>query len=476
MKLYYLSELDIKLKQPTFNSQAHKVKGKFTMDRLKKTVVTMGMLVMFLVVGFGSVNAQGRSVSLQTFYDELSYHGDWINNPDYGYVWRPNVGNDFRPYYTNGRWLMTEYGNTWVSDYSWGWAPFHYGRWFYDDYDGWIWLPDTEWGPAWVDWRTGGGYYGWAPLGPRMSININIGRRYYPDNYWVFIPQRHIYYTGGYYNYWQPNRNVVIIRNTTIINNVYIDRSNRNVRYNSGPRADDIRRATRQTVRVHKIADANTPGSSRVNRGTVNIYRPQVNRDKDATPRAVANNTSRPSRSDASTTNNSGRGNAVSTRDNNNSSSTTRPSRNTAEDSRTREANNTRATVPSRTADPSAGRSSSESRRPSTPERSQAAPQRATGNTVERSSGSTSSESRRPERTERSQPRGTSSAPQRVERSQPSGSSERQSAPQRTERSSSPQRVERSAPSSSPSPSRSTERSSGGSSSSRSSGGTRPSR
>lgn len=451
------------------------------MNRFKKTVFTFGVLIGFLIVGFSTVNAQGRNVSLQVFYDELSHHGEWVNNPDYGYVWRPNVGNDFRPYYTNGRWLMTEYGNTWVSDYSWGWAPFHYGRWFYDDYDGWVWLPDTEWGPAWVDWRTGGGYYGWAPMGPRMSININIGRRYYPDNYWVFIPQRHIYYTGGYYNYWQPNRNVVIIKNTTIINNVYVDRGNRNVRYNSGPRASDIRRATNREVRVYKVADANTAGSSRISRGTVNVYRPQVERGKDATPRTVANNnTSRPSRSDASTTNNSGRGNAVNTKDNN-SGSTTRPSRNTAEDSRTREANNTRATVPSRTAEPSAGRSSTESRRPSTPERGQAAPQRTTGTTVERSTGSTSSESRRPEGRERSQPAERTSAtiPQRVERSQPSsGSSERQSAPQRTERPSTPQRVERSAPSSSPAPSRSTERSSGGSSSSRSSGGgsARPSR
>ncbi len=447
------------------------------MNRLNKTVWTLGILVIFLIVGFSPAKAQGRSVSLQTFYDELSYHGDWINNPDYGYVWRPNVGNDFRPYYTNGRWLMTEYGNTWVSDYSWGWAPFHYGRWFYDDYDGWIWLPDTEWGPAWVDWRTGGGYYGWAPMGPRITVNINIGRRYYPDNYWIFIPQRHIY-ANNYYNYWRPNRNVVIIKNTTIINNVYVDRSNRNVRYNSGPRADDIRRVTRQNVTVHKIADASKPGSSRVTRGTVNIYRPQVDRSKDATPRAVASNsTSRPSRADVSTTN-TGRANTVTSRDNN-ANSTNRPSRGTSTDSRSREADNPRVNTPTRSAEPSTGRSTSESRRPSTIERTQAAPQRPTGASVERGSGSSSSESRRPERTERSQPaERSSSSPQRVERSPSSGNAQRQSAPQqRTERPSAPQRVERSAPSS-PSPSRSTERSSsGGGNSSRSSGGnSRPSR
>lgn len=467
------------------------------MNRFKKTLLTLGVLAGFLIVGFSSVNAQGRSVSLQTFYDELSYHGDWINNPDHGYVWRPNVGDDFRPYYTNGRWIMTEYGNTWFSDYSWGWAPFHYGRWFYDDYDGWIWLPDTEWGPAWVDWRTGGGYYGWAPMGPRMSININIGRRYYPDNYWVFIPQRHIYYTGGYYNYWQPNRNVVIIRNTTIINNVYVDRGNRNTRYNSGPRADDIRRATNRNVRVYKVADANTAGSSRISRGTVNVYRPQVDRGNNATPRTVATaSTSRPSRNDA-TGNNSGRAASVTGRNNNNNNGT--PSRVNTTDGRTRD-DNSRATRPTSetrgtTVDRSSGINSSESRRPErgqTSERSSSAPQRiertpstgpqrtersSTPQTVERTapSGNTERQNSAPERrpTERN-----SSAPQRVERPQSSGSERQSSSPQRTERSSAPQRVERSAPSSSPAPSRSSERSSGsGNGSGRSSSGSsRPSR
>ncbi len=55
---------------------------------------------------------------------------------------------------------MTEYGNTWVSDYDWGWAPFHYGRWVNNRYNEWVWIPDTVWSPAWVSWRSGGGYYG----------------------------------------------------------------------------------------------------------------------------------------------------------------------------------------------------------------------------------------------------------------------------------------------------------------------------
>ncbi|HEX7366472.1 MAG TPA: DUF6600 domain-containing protein [Pelobium sp.] len=264
---------------------------------IKKIAWAFGICILIAGLSVEKTQARPRNgISLQVFYDELSYYGDWINNPDYGYVWRPNVGSDFRPYYTNGHWVMTEYGNTWVSDYDWGWAPFHYGRWFYDDYDGWIWAPDTEWGPAWVTWRTGGGYYGWAPLAPRISINIHIGRRHYiPDNYWVFIPQRCIYYPS-YSRYWEPRRNVYIIHNTTVINNIY---TNDRVRYYSGPGRDDVRRATRRDVPVYRVADNSRPSSDRVSRGQVNIYRPTVDRSADASPRSIASNTARPSRSDS---------------------------------------------------------------------------------------------------------------------------------------------------------------------------------
>jgi hypothetical protein len=41
------------------------------------------------------------TVTYQTFYDELSPYGKWIDYPGYGYVWSP-AEPDFRPYYTNG--------------------------------------------------------------------------------------------------------------------------------------------------------------------------------------------------------------------------------------------------------------------------------------------------------------------------------------------------------------------------------------
>ena len=92
-----------------------------------KTLIKFPAMMLGLLLGIAgtteSAKAQYDDVSLQTFYDELSPYGTWINDPEYGYVWRPDVDQEeFRPYYSNGRWAMTEYGNTWVSNYDWGWT------------------------------------------------------------------------------------------------------------------------------------------------------------------------------------------------------------------------------------------------------------------------------------------------------------------------------------------------------------------
>lgn len=109
-------------------------------------------------------------MAYQQFQAALSPYGQWLDDPDYGEVWTPSpdvVGGDFEPYATDGQWeASSDYGMVWVSDYEWGWAPFHYGRWVLGAW-GWMWVPGSLWGPAWVDWRYGNGYCGWAPMPPR---------------------------------------------------------------------------------------------------------------------------------------------------------------------------------------------------------------------------------------------------------------------------------------------------------------------
>jgi len=250
----------------------------------------MAFLLM-LMVPHKSMAQDGGYVSDQEFYDNLQNYGTWVQDDQYGNVWVPDVDGDFRPYATNGYWVQTDYGTTWVSDYPWGWATFHYGRWRYDDYYGWEWIPGHEWAPAWVNWRHGGGYYGWAPMQPGITISISIGGGggyHVPDNYWVCAPQGYITSRNINRYYVQNNRTVNIIHNTTIINNTYVYN---NQTYITGPRPQEIQRYTHRPVTVYKIDNASQPGAARVGRNQINIYRPAIKAQADARPARVVNAT-----------------------------------------------------------------------------------------------------------------------------------------------------------------------------------------
>src|SRR5690606_32613140 len=117
------------------------------------------------------------------FYDQLDPYGQWYDDPDYGYVFAPSRAN-YVPY-TNGYWNYTDYGLTWVSNDPFGWATDHYGRWVYRG-GRWVWRPDTRWGPAWVQWRTGDNYVGWAPMG-FGAYEVDV-----PVTAWRFVPTRYL--------------------------------------------------------------------------------------------------------------------------------------------------------------------------------------------------------------------------------------------------------------------------------------------
>jgi hypothetical protein len=220
--------------------------------------------------------AEGE-VSYQTFYDELSPHGQWIDYPDQGYVWVPNAGSDFRPYSTNGHWVWTDdYEWMWVSDYEWGWAPFHYGRWNQDTRYGWYWVPGYEWSPAWVAWRDGGDYYGWAPLRPGINISVNFSMGSYnpPYDFWCFTPRRYITSRNIRNHYMDRRQNVTIINQTTIINNYNY---NRNV-FRTGPRRQDVE-VYAGRITPARFRQSNAPGRTSFRNNEVNVYRPNVRRD-----------------------------------------------------------------------------------------------------------------------------------------------------------------------------------------------------
>jgi hypothetical protein len=121
------------------------------------------------------------------FEAALAPHGTWVDSDRLGRVWFPSpdeVGPTFVPYSTRGHWALTEHGWTWISDWRWGWAPFHYGRWAVLPGQGWCWIPGTIWGPAWVAWRAGRNYVAWAPLPPE---GVSIGRPLGPRSPWTMV-------------------------------------------------------------------------------------------------------------------------------------------------------------------------------------------------------------------------------------------------------------------------------------------------
>src|ERR1044072_1148419 len=116
-----------------------------------------------------SFSASIQINSPSDFYQPLEPYGTWVEVRSYGRCWRPReVAVDWQPY-TMGHWEWPDAGWYWVSDEPWGWAAFHYGSWYHDSSYGWVWIPGTDWAPAWVTWRYSDDYIGWAPCGAGIT-------------------------------------------------------------------------------------------------------------------------------------------------------------------------------------------------------------------------------------------------------------------------------------------------------------------
>jgi len=205
-------------------------------------------------------------VSIDFFYDNLGEGGNWIEAGDYGYCWQPSVAvsnTSWRPY-SDGYWAYTDQGWTWISYEDFGWATYHYGRWIRLRGRGWVWVPGREWGPAWVSWRTGGDYVGWAPLPPRrageywdeqpitarVDIDFDIGPAYYN-----FIDVRYIGEPVLRERIFAPEQNVTYITQTVNVTNITYNNS---AVYNYGPDYNTLSRySTRPIQRLSVQRDAN---------------------------------------------------------------------------------------------------------------------------------------------------------------------------------------------------------------------------
>jgi len=245
-----------------------------------------------------------EQVNYNYFYQTLAPYGSWIDVPAYGWCWQPTVSVvdvNWRPYCDRGRWLWSDCGWYWQSDYAWGWAPFHYGRWHCNPTYGWVWLPDTAWAPAWVTWRYSNAYCGWAPLPPGAYFDVGVGFRFHggsvgvgfgfglAPNCYTFVPTARFCDRTPWHHRLPPKQVVGIYNQTTIINNYTRGPDNRTM--NLGPGQNAIAAVSRTEIRKVTLRDASPNGgtlikSDRLDRDgkTLAVFRPQLPKQSSAPP------------------------------------------------------------------------------------------------------------------------------------------------------------------------------------------------
>jgi len=197
------------------------------------------------------------------FYSNLTPYGTWISL-DFGvYAWRPTIISRTWSPYRMGRWIWTDYGWYWDSYEPFGYIVYHYGRWHYDDYYGWIWIPDYEWAPAWVEWRYDDDYIGWAPLPPYAVFRVSVGIVYtysyfIPVAHWHFVSFKH--FCNPYvYNYYIPERSKYRVYSNTKYRNEYSYSGGR-IR-NEGVEFDFVRKRSGDNIRKRDLVITDDPRS-----------------------------------------------------------------------------------------------------------------------------------------------------------------------------------------------------------------------
>ncbi len=241
--------------------------------------------------------------SYATFYRKLDPYGDWMETGDYGYVFQPRQATqvrDWRPY-TNGHWVYTDAGWTWISEEKFGWATYHYGRWIRLRSVGWVWVPGEQWAPAWVSWRRGDDFVGWAPLPPEAQFDRQTGIHHWADNYYDIGPDQYAFVPANEFGrkltsreIVPTSRNVTIINQTTNVTNIVYSNS---VVVDRGPSYDDLRSRSRQPIERFRLERTRNLNDERpVFRGEV-VALPTVDfhpAERNSRPNRVTKNIARP--------------------------------------------------------------------------------------------------------------------------------------------------------------------------------------
>lgn len=254
------------------------------MSRLLRSLLLIAIVFASpLVHSPGHANAAARSdVRVQIFYDDLAPYGRWVDHRIYGVVWVPGgVPRDWGPY-TDGAWVWTaDYGWYWDSYEPYGWATYHYGRWVLTSDYGWVWVPDDVWGPAWVDWRYGGGYVGWSPMPPEsrwhngamVYARADMSAPEYEPR-WVFVSDSNFARGEIRAQRMPPSENRARLSASTRATS-YTSVNGRV--FNGGVDVKQLSAATKIKIATRTTAVVDTPGVATAGaKGSVSIFRPNI--------------------------------------------------------------------------------------------------------------------------------------------------------------------------------------------------------
>src|SRR6516165_869382 len=158
------------------------------------TILTLGLSAIALLPAVPKAAAQaqmrlpsppGPSSDVRAV---LSQYRNFVQHQRYGEVWVPTATPPGWHPYPPCHWVYTKHLGWYFDDKTpWGAIVHHYGRWSNDPQMGWIWVPDNEFSPGWVVWRTSPQWIGWAPTPPDTDIQLVSSDQFNSGSQWIFI-------------------------------------------------------------------------------------------------------------------------------------------------------------------------------------------------------------------------------------------------------------------------------------------------
>ncbi len=248
-----------------------------------------------------------NAVSFQSFYDLLSPVGEWIQiskdevDEDMGdgkgqsyssnsdednlvFIWKPSgAATDWKPY-TDGQWVFTSRGWVWYSNESWGWAVYHYGRWWHSQRFGWVWMPGYVWAPAWVIWRVEENHVGWCALSPRAKWQIETGineynyRYRYNDADWVFVNKTSFVNDIAPSTLVPSSENKNLVAGSKSVLNIHAEND---AVVNTGPNPADIEKATGVPITSRTLKYVNDRSMAGIGERDVSVFNEPLKRFKN---------------------------------------------------------------------------------------------------------------------------------------------------------------------------------------------------